>query len=100
MVLEIVQIQIKPGMEAEFEENFVKALPLYAQIKGWVGTNLQRSIEHPGRYVALVEWESVEDHMVEFRESEAFQGFRNLVGHCFDGATIVEHGETVVSKKR
>jgi len=96
MVLEIVQIQIKPGMEAEFEANFAKAVPLYAQAKGWISTNLQRSIEHPGRYVALVEWETVEAHMVDFRASDLFQGFRDLVGHCLDGATVVEHGELVV----
>ncbi len=97
MILETAQLKIKPGMEAEFEHNFAKILPLYEQAKGWLGASLRRSIEEPNSYLLLVEWETMEDHTVGFRNSDAFQEFRQLVGHCFDGQSVVGHS-TLVAK--
>ena len=57
---------------------------------------LQRGIEHPGRYRLVVGWDRVEDHMVTFRESPAFQQWRALVGPYFASPPSVEHIETVL----
>lgn len=97
MVLEVVQITIKPGSAAEFEAGFARTLPLYKAAKGWRATRLNRSVETENRYVLFVEWDTVEDHTVTFRQSPAFQEFRAIVGPYFDGAPIVEHVEEIVS---
>jgi heme-degrading monooxygenase HmoA len=91
MILEIAQIDVKPGMEAEFEAGVFKATPLFRRAKGCGGLELQRSIEKPSRYRLFVRWETLEDHTVAFRGSEDFQEWRRLVGDCFERPPEVEH---------
>jgi heme-degrading monooxygenase HmoA len=91
MVLEIAQIDVKPGMEAEFEGNVGKAVPLFKRAKGCTGVTLQRSIEKPQRYRLCVKWATLENHTVDFRGSADFQEWRGLVGHCFAAPPEVEH---------
>ena len=96
MILEIAQIDIKPGMEAEFEAGVAKAAPLFQRARGCKGMELQRSFEKPERYRLFVRWETLEDHTVAFRGSEDFQAWRGLVGHCFERPPEVEHTRQVV----
>ena len=96
MVVEIAQIEVKPGMEAEFEAGVKKAAPLFQRAKGCTGMELHRSIEKPSRYRLYVQWATVEDHTVAFRGSADFQEWRKLVGHCFASPPEVEHTQQVV----
>jgi heme-degrading monooxygenase HmoA len=96
MVIEIAQIEINPGMEAEFEAGVKNAAPLFRRAKGCHGMELVRSIEKPNRYRLLVRWETVEHHTVDFRGSRDFQEWRKLVGHCFAAPPEVEHVSEVV----
>jgi quinol monooxygenase YgiN len=96
MVVEIAQIEVKPGMEAEFEAGVKKAAPLFQRAKGCSGMELHRSIEKPSRYRLYVQWGTVEDHTVTFRGSEDFQEWRKLVGHCFASPPEVEHTQQAV----
>jgi quinol monooxygenase YgiN len=96
MILEIAQIDIKPGMETDFEAGVQKAAPLFRRAKGCTGMELRRSIERPGRYRLFVQWETVENHTVDFRNSADFAEWRKLVGHCFAQAPEVEHVQEVV----
>jgi len=96
MILEIAQIEVKPGMEAEFETNVKKATPLFQRAKGCQGMALQRSHEKPTRYRLFVQWATLENHTVDFRGSADFQEWRKLVGHCFAGPPDVEHVQEVV----
>jgi len=91
MVTEIAQIEIKPGMEAEFEAGVAKAAPLFKRAKGCSGMSLQRSHEKPQRYRLFVQWGTLENHTVDFRGSADFQEWRKLVGHCFAAPPDVEH---------
>jgi heme-degrading monooxygenase HmoA len=96
MITEIAQIDVKPGMEAEFEAGVKNAAPIFKRAKGCHGMELRRSIEKPGRYRLFVDWETVEDHNVGFRGSLDFQEWRKLVGHCFAAPPDVEHVQQVV----
>jgi heme-degrading monooxygenase HmoA len=91
VVLEIAQIEVKPGSEAEFEAGVAEAEPLFKRAKGCEGMELHRSIEHPTRYRLFVRWSTLEDHTVHFRGSADFQKWRELVGHCFTQPPAVEH---------
>ena len=73
MILEIAQIDVKPGMEAEFETGVKNATPAFKRAKGCHGMELQRSVEKPSRYRLFVTWETVESHTVDFRGSPDFQ---------------------------
>lgn len=96
MILEIAQIAVKAGMEAEFEAGVKKAVPVFQRAKGCKGVELQRSIEKPNRYRLFVRWETVENHTVDFRGSPDFQEWRACVAHCFDGMPEVEHTKQAV----
>jgi quinol monooxygenase YgiN len=96
MIWEIAQIDVKPGMESEFEAGVKKATPLFQRAKGCKGMELQRSHEKPARYRLFVSWDTVEAHTVDFRGSPDFQEWRKLVGHCFAAPPEVEHTKQVV----
>ena len=96
MIIEIAQIDVKPGMEAEFEAGVEKAAPVFRRAKGCTGMALRRSIEKPARYRLFVKWETVENHTVDFRGSADFAEWRKLVGHCFASPPEVEHVREVV----
>ena len=73
MFLEIAQIDVKPGLEAEFEAGVGKAAPLFRRAKGCQSLSLQRSIEKPSRYRLFIAWQTVENHTADFRGSADFQ---------------------------
>jgi heme-degrading monooxygenase HmoA len=97
MITEIAQIDIKPGSEKDFEAAVAKAKPLFLRAKGGMGFELHKSIEKPSRYRLLAQWETLENHTVDFRGSEDFTAWRGLVGQYFAAPPEVEHTQTVLS---
>ena len=91
MFLEIAQIDVKTGMEQEFEAGMTKAVPIFRRAKGCRSMELTRSVENPERYRLFVRWQTLENHTVDFRGSADFQEYRQLVGHCFAAPPVVEH---------
>ena len=73
-----------------------KAGPIFKRAKGCKGMTLQRSHENPSRYRLFVQWDTLENHTRDFRESADFQECRKLVGHCFASPPNVEHVTEVV----
>ena len=96
MIFEIAQIDVKPGMETAFETGVQNAAPLFKRAKGCTGMALQRSHEKPQRYRLVVQWDTLENHTVDFRGSPDFQEWRKLVGHCFAAPPEVEHVREVM----
>jgi heme-degrading monooxygenase HmoA len=96
MVTEIAQIDVKPGMEAEFESGVTKAAPLFKRAKGCTAMRVEKSVEKPQRYRLFVDWATLENHTVDFRGSDDFQEWRKLVGHTFAAPPEVEHVSVVV----
>jgi heme-degrading monooxygenase HmoA len=97
MIMEHVELPVIPGRETEYEAAFAQAAPLIAASPGFRGLTLSRCVERPNAYVLLVQWDSIEDHMVGFRESPAYQQWRALLHHFYDPFPTVEHYETVAT---
>jgi heme-degrading monooxygenase HmoA len=95
MILEAVMLQVKVGMEAEYEEAFRGASKIISSMKGYISHNLHRCIEVEGKYLLLVQWESLEDHTVGFRQSNEYQQWKKHLHHFYDPFPIVEHFEKV-----
>ncbi|PTQ12995.1 antibiotic biosynthesis monooxygenase [Sphingomonas oleivorans] len=98
MVKEILEIDVKPGTETAFEQAVRDAQHCFLGAPGCHGLILHRSLEQPSRYRILIDWESVEHHMVEFRNSEAFLEWRRLAGSYFAATPRVEHLVEVFSR--
>ncbi|ERB66469.1 antibiotic biosynthesis monooxygenase family protein [Vibrio coralliilyticus] len=95
MILEVAILDVKPDMEKEFEQNFAKAQAIISSMKGYVSHQLQRCIENPGRYILLVNWQTLEDHEIGFRQSAEYQEWKALLHHFYDPFPTVEHYESV-----
>lgn len=97
MILEIADCHILPGQHAAFEAAIKHALStVHTRAQGMRGYRLDKSIESPDRYILQVRWDSVEDHMVRYRESPLSAEFRALVMHFFAQAPTVQHFALVV----
>ncbi|HCE08390.1 MAG TPA: antibiotic biosynthesis monooxygenase [Oxalobacteraceae bacterium] len=92
MILEIADIRIQPGQQAEFDAAIQRGIAtVITQAKGFRGYKVNQSIETPERYVLMVYWDTLENHTVDFRQSQAFAEWRGIVGPYFAGPPAVEH---------
>jgi quinol monooxygenase YgiN len=96
MVTEFAEIEVKPGMEAQFIAGVEASRAAFARSEGCHGLELHRSVENPAHFVLQVKWESVAHHMEKFRGAPEFQEWRGNVGAYFAAPPKVWHGETVV----
>lgn len=96
MILETATFTILPGKEAAFEVAVAAARPLFARARGCRSMALRKVVEDPSSYLLMVEWDTLEDHTVAFRQSEDFQTWRGLVGHCFAAPPAVIHSAGIV----
>ncbi len=96
MILEHADIRIDPPKSSAFEEAILRGVAtVIAHAKGFKGYKVNRSIETPGRYLLMIYWETLEDHTVAFRGSDAFAQWRAIVGPFFAQPPVVEHLELV-----
>jgi heme-degrading monooxygenase HmoA len=95
LIVEAVLLQVKEGMEAEYEEAFRGASKIISSIKGYISHELQRCMEVKGKYLLLVKWETLEDHTVGFRQSNEYQEWKKQLHHFYDPFPTVEHFEKV-----
>ncbi|MDP3834491.1 MAG: antibiotic biosynthesis monooxygenase family protein [Hydrogenophaga sp.] len=96
MILEHADIRIDPLKSSAFEEAILRGVTtVIAHARGFKGYKVNRSIESPGRYLLMIYWETLEDHTVGFRGSDAFPQWRAIVGPFFAQPPVVEHLELV-----
>ena len=95
MILEIAQLQIKPNQAASFKTAFAKAEPIIRASRGYISHELQKCIEHDHQYVLLVQWQTLENHTQDFRNSAEYQTWKNLLHHFYDPFPTVLHYEAV-----
>jgi heme-degrading monooxygenase HmoA len=96
MILEVADIRITPGRQAEFNEAIKRGVEtVIAHSKGFAGYKVKHSIESPERYLLMIKWETLENHTVDFRGSPAFANWRAIVGPFFAEPPKVEHFELV-----
>ena len=91
MILEVAALDVRPGLEADFERAFAQAREVIARSPGFLSLDLRRSVEQPSRYLLLVEWERLEDHTVGFRQGPLYPRWKALLHHFYDPFPTVEH---------
>jgi quinol monooxygenase YgiN len=94
MITEIATITIDPANADAFEAAVAEAASAFANAAGCHGMALERIIEEPAHYHLRVQWDSVEAHMA-FRDTPAFQTWRELASPYFAAPPKVVHSETV-----
>jgi len=91
MILEVAILDVKQGQEKEFEMTFKKAQKIISNMQGYVSHQLQKCIEKENRYILLVNWKTLEDHTVGFRQSEPYKQWKELLHHFYSPFPEVEH---------
>jgi len=97
VILETAVLDVRSGQEHEFETAFESAQPIIASMPGYLSHQLQHCIETPGRYLLLVNWETLEAHTEGFRGSRQYLEWRRLLHHFYDPFPNVEHYRVVFS---
>ena len=98
MILELVDVRITPGRNADFEAAVRRGLDtVIGRARGFQRAALHRGIESPERYVLQIVWDRLEDHTVAFREGPAFAQWRAIVGPFFAAPPAVEHFDFVAA---
>ncbi len=93
MVTEHAVIAVTDG--SGFEKALEQGLPVIRAAHGCLGAEVTRCVEEANLYLLLVEWETVEDHTLGFRESPAFAEWRSHVGAFFAAPPLVQHFESL-----
>jgi quinol monooxygenase YgiN len=91
MILEVADIDVRPGSEDEFTTAYLGARETLVSTPGCRSARMTRGIESPSRFVLLVEWDSVEAHEDNFRGTDRFSAWRAAIGPFFAGPPRVEH---------
>jgi heme-degrading monooxygenase HmoA len=95
MILEIATFDIKEQAQTAFIKAFQEAQLVVAKAKGFVALECQHCIETPTKFVVLIQWETLEDHTIGFRESELFIQWRALLSPHFQNSPVAEHFQTI-----
>lgn len=96
MILEVADIRVVPGRQAEFERAARRGLEtVIARAKGFRGYSIRHGVESPDRYLLMLEWDTLEDHTAGFRESDLYPQWRALVAPFFAAPPSVEHFERI-----
>lgn len=91
MITEVAILQIKPGTSQAFENAFGEAQSIIAGMDGYIHHELQRCIEEENKYLLLVQWQNLEDHVEGFRKHDAYKEWKSLLHSFYDPAPLVEH---------
>jgi heme-degrading monooxygenase HmoA len=91
MILEIAKISVIAGSEAAFEAALPRALDLFRSARGCTAMEIVRSVDVPASYRLVVRWETLDNHIVDFRGSENFVQWRRLITPFLAGPLEVEN---------
>jgi heme-degrading monooxygenase HmoA len=98
-VLEHAMLEVRPGQEQAFEAAFTKAQIIIADADGYLWHRLERCLEHPNRYLLLVQWRDLDAHITGFRGSVDYQQWKKLLHHFYDPFPTVLHFDTVFTSE-
>ena len=93
MIREVAQISIREDARGQFVTDLSRAVAeILPDVEGVIEfLHVGWCLERPNVYMFTIDWETLNDHMVGFRESEQFTQWRTLIGPHFDGPAVVEH---------
>ena len=91
MILEVAILDVIPGKESDFQRSFAEAQNIISSMPGYISHDLKRCIEERSRFILLVNWKSLDDHTVGFRDSPQYQEWKALLHHYYDPFPEVQH---------
>ncbi|GGR18082.1 antibiotic biosynthesis monooxygenase family protein [Deinococcus ruber] len=92
MIVEFVDIRIRPGENASFEDAIQQAISnLIGRVQGFQSYQIHRGIESPERYMLQACWDTLEDHTVKFRQGPLYAEWLAVIRPFAAAQPNVEH---------
>lgn len=92
MIVEVADFRVEAGRRAAFEAAMAEGVKnVLSKSRGYRSHRILSCHENPERVLLTIEWDTLEDHTVGFRESPAFAEWRAIIGPFFKGPPLVEH---------
>lgn len=91
MITEIAVLYIRKNEGHLFENAFSEAQKIISAMNGYIEHELQKCIEEENKYVLIVRWDSIENHVEGFRKNEKYKEWKELLHHFYDPFPVVEH---------
>lgn len=90
-VLEVAIIDVHAGTDAAFTDAYRRIRSVLAGTEGVRSVRMTQRVERPGRFVLLVEWDSLQAHLRNFRATDRWVQWRAAIGPFFAEPPLVEH---------
>ena len=84
-------LNIKKDENENFETAFNKAQAIISSAKAYIQHTLLKCMEESGKYLLVVQWQTLEDHTEGFRKSKPYNEWKNLLHHFYEPFPTVEH---------
>ena len=91
MITEVAILYIKKNESSLFEDAFAKAEIIIGSMKGYIEHELLKCIEETDKYLLIVKWQTIEDHVEGFRKNEKYEEWKKLLHHFYNPFPVVEH---------
>ncbi len=95
MVTEIAQYTAQPGKADQLMEALRTAAGVIRRAEGCQSVTMRRCIEDPNRFIAQIQWETLEYHTVTFRGGPLFPEYRSHLTGLYVEPIVVHHYEDI-----
>ncbi|GAC20521.1 antibiotic biosynthesis monooxygenase family protein [Paraglaciecola arctica] len=96
MILEQAVLDVIPGKQQAFEQAFQQAQKIISALPGYICHELHKCIETDNRYLLLVQWQTLEDHSIGFRQSSDYKKWKALLHYFYQPFPVVEHYQSLI----
>jgi len=92
MIKEFAQVEVLPSKDGEFVAAVNLAVDkVLSTARGFIAFEIYKSVERENVYMFEIQWATLVDHTIGFRESDLFPKWRAIIGPFFASPPQVEH---------
>ena len=95
MVLEIAEYTAQPGKAEDLQAGLLRGFEVVRRAQGCLSAQVRRCIEDPQRFIATIDWATLDDHLVTFRAGPLFAEYRSHLTGLYVEPIVARHYETV-----
>jgi quinol monooxygenase YgiN len=93
MIVETALFKLHPGKGETLIERASAGANIFRQAEGCLGMEVRRSAEDPDTYMMFVKWSTLENHIVDFKNSEGVKQWRAVISDLLASPTQISNWE-------
>ena len=96
MVTEIAQIEVLDDTGEHFLTTLHNSIHLLEETPGFISIKIRRQVENDNIFYLLIDWVTLDAHLINFRNSDNFILWRKALGKFFKSDPVVRHFEAIL----